>query len=33
MISERVAPKTDPEDFVEDLELFAELIKVMGKDA
>jgi predicted dehydrogenase len=33
MISERVAPKTGPEDFVEDLDLFAELIKVMAKDA
>jgi predicted dehydrogenase len=33
MVSERVAPKTDPEDFVEDLDLFAELIKMMAKDA
>jgi predicted dehydrogenase len=27
-----VAPKTTPEDFVEDLDLFAEIIRVLGKD-
>jgi predicted dehydrogenase len=31
MITEGAAPKTSPEDFVEDLDLFAELIRVMNK--
>jgi predicted dehydrogenase len=31
MVTEGFQPKTSPEDFVEDLELFAELIKVMSE--
>jgi predicted dehydrogenase len=32
MVTQGGRPKTDPEDFIEDLELFAELIRVMGAD-
>jgi predicted dehydrogenase len=32
MVTRGGRPKTDPEDFVEDLDLFAELIRVMAKD-
>jgi predicted dehydrogenase len=32
MVTTGGRPKTDPEDFVEDLELFAELIRAMGKN-
>jgi predicted dehydrogenase len=31
-VTEGFAPKTSPEDFVEDLELFAEIIRVVGKN-
>ncbi|MGK5740001.1 Gfo/Idh/MocA family protein [Micromonospora sp. URMC 103] len=31
VVTQNGRPKTDPEDFVEDLDLFAELIRVMGK--
>ncbi len=33
VIADGTTPKTTPEDFVEDLDLFAELIRVLGKDA
>jgi predicted dehydrogenase len=33
MVTQGGTPKTTPEDFVEDLELFAEIIRVLGKDA
>ncbi len=33
IIAKSTTPKTSPEDFVEDLDLFAELIRVLGKDA
>jgi predicted dehydrogenase len=32
MVTQAGTPKTTPEDFVEDLELFAEIIRVLGKD-
>lgn len=32
MVTSGGTPKTTPEDFVEDLELFAEIIRVLGKD-
>ena len=32
VVADGTAPKTSPEDFVEDLDLFAELIRVLGKD-
>jgi predicted dehydrogenase len=31
-VMDQTTPKTTPEDFVEDLDLFAELIRVLGKD-
>ena len=31
-VTEGFAPKTSPEDFVEDLELFAEIVRVVGKN-
>jgi predicted dehydrogenase len=33
VIADGTPPKTSPEDFVEDLDLFAELIRVLAKDA
>ena len=33
VVADGTQPKTTPEDFVEDLDLFAELIRVMGRDA
>jgi predicted dehydrogenase len=33
VVTDGVAPKTDPEDFVEDLDLFAEIIKVLAAPA
>ena len=33
MVTEGGSPKTDPEDFVEDLDLFAQIIKVIDRDA
>jgi hypothetical protein len=33
MVTSGGRPKTDPEDFVADLDLFAELIRVIAKDA
>jgi predicted dehydrogenase len=32
VVTERLTPKTSPEDFVEDLELFGEIVRVLGKD-